>query len=193
MMIRRGDKKRFREFVKAVKQDPHRYFYIKSNLIKMKENQIDINTQYYNGKTLLHLALQLKNIKLFNLFLKAGVNPNLANESGETPLHRAIIENQIEFVKSLVNAGCDINIGGEQEQSPLHYAVINGNLDIIKYLMDHGAELMLLDENNNLPIDYAIDESDLKIIRYFLTKQNIDDVRQNKIKELTSKAGEQNV
>lgn len=69
-------------------------------------------------------------------------------------------------------------------------AVINGNIDIIRYLVDNGAELFLADENNNLPIDYAIDENDLKIIKYFLAKQEVDDSRKEKIKEIFNKAGE---
>ena len=59
-MYKRGSKKIFKDFVRTVKSDPHRYFYIKSRLIKMKEEEIDINTQGYSGSTLLHLALKLK-------------------------------------------------------------------------------------------------------------------------------------
>ncbi|NLD26995.1 MAG: ankyrin repeat domain-containing protein [Acholeplasmataceae bacterium] len=191
-MIKRGSRKIFREFVKNVKQDPHRYYYIKSRIQKMKEEDIDINTQDYYGRTLLHLALKMNNLKLFNLFIKAGVNPDLANENDETPLHRAVIENKINFIRSLVNHGCDINIAAEQEQTPLHLAVINGNLEIVKYLVDHGADLIITDEANNLPIDYAIDEEDLKIIKYFLTKQEVDDLRKEKIRQIINKAGETN-
>ena len=189
-MIKRGSKKIFREFVKNVKQDPYRYYYIKSMIARIKNENIDINTQDYNGRTLLHIALKMNNLKLFNLFLKNGVNPDLANEYGETPLHRAVIEGKLSFIRSLVNCKCDINIGSELEQSPLHLAVINGNIDIIRYLVDNGAELFLADENNNLPIDYAIDENDLKIIKYFLAKQEVDDSRKEKIKEIFNKAGE---
>ena len=90
-MLKRGDKKKFLEFVKSVKQDPYRYYYIKSSLAKMKAENIDVNTQDYNGRTLLHTALKLNNLKLFNLFLRAGVNPDLADMNVETPLHRAVL------------------------------------------------------------------------------------------------------
>ena len=189
-MAKRGTKKRFLEFVKCVKQDPHRYFYIKSTLIKLKEADVDINTQVYGGSTLLHVAMKLNNLKLFNLFIKSGVNVTLANEAGEPPLHRAVIEGRMNFIKSLVNNNCDLNLGGEMEQTPLHLAVINGNLEIVKYLVDHGAEIMVIDEINNLPIDYAIDEQDVKIIKYFLTKQDVDDTRMEKIKKILEEAGE---
>src|SRR5690554_384975 len=193
-MAKHGDKKRFMEFVKCVKQNPHRYFYIKSTLIKLKEADVDINTQVYGGATLLHVALKLNNLKLFKLFIKSGVNVNLANESGETPLHRAVLENKMNFIKSLFNnEKCDLNMGAELEQTPLHLAVINGNLDIVKTLVDNGAEIMVLDEINNLPIDYAIDEKDINIIKYFLSKQDVNDTRLQKINKILEEAGEANV
>ena len=117
-MSKRGEKKRFMEFVKSVKQNPFRYYYIKSSLAKMKDEEIEVNTQDYNGRTLLHLALKLNNLRLFNLFLKSGVNPDLADINAETPLHRAVLDGKINFIRSLINNGCEINITGEQEQSP---------------------------------------------------------------------------
>lgn len=192
-MIKRGSKKQFNDFVRTVKQDPYRYFYIKNSLAKMKQQNIDINTQTSGGKTLLHIALKLNNIKLFNLFIRSGVNVNIANENGETPLHRAVIEKKMDFIKSLINNGCDIDIGAEQEQTPLHLAVITGNLDIVKYLVDRGADILMQDEINNYPIDYAIDEGDVNMIKYFLTKQEVDDSRIEKINKIFNKAGEVNV
>ncbi|MFY9422090.1 MAG: ankyrin repeat domain-containing protein [Bacilli bacterium] len=189
-MSKRGEKKRFMEFVKSVKQNPFRYYYIKSSLAKMKDEEIEVNTQDYNGRTLLHLALKLNNLRLFNLFLKSGVNPDLADINAETPLHRAVLDGKINFIRSLIKNGCEINITGEQEQSPLHLAVVSGNLDIIKLLVDSGADLLLADESNNLPIDYAIDEKDEKVIRYLLSKQEVDEERMNKIREIFDKKGE---
>ena len=90
----------------------------------------------------------------------------------------------------MIKNGCEINITGEQEQSPLHLAVVSGNHDIIKLLVDSGADLLLADESNNLPIDYAIDEKDEKVIRYLLSKQEVDEERMNKIREIFDKKGE---
>lgn len=188
----RGSKKRFKDFVSTVKQDPHRYFYIKSTLNKLKSDDIDISTQGYLGQTLLHVALKLNDIKLFNLFIKAGVNMDIANEYGETPLHKAVNDGKLNFIRSLVNNGCDLNMGASQEQTALHFATINGNYEIIKYLVDHGADVEICDEMNNLPIDYAIEDKDEKLIRYFLTKQEINQVRKDQI-DLIFKEGEKNV
>ncbi|HKM29975.1 MAG TPA: ankyrin repeat domain-containing protein [Bacilli bacterium] len=191
-MTKRGDKKKFKDFVNAVKQDPHRYFYIKSTLTKLKEEEIDVSTQGYLGQTLLHVALKLNDIKLFNLFIKAGVNINIANEYGDTPLHKAVNDGKIKFIRALANSGCDLNIGASQEQTPLHLAAINGNIEIVKYLVDHGADVDMLDETNCLPIDYAIEEKDEKMIIYFMSKQELDQERKDQIDLLLSREGEKN-
>jgi len=185
----RGSKRQFNDFVRTVKQDPHRYYYIKSSLIKMNLENIDVNTQIYGGQTLLHVALKLNNLKLFKLFLKANVNPDIANENGEAPIHLAVMKNKLNFVRILIQHGCDIDLGAELEQTPLHLAVITGNLDIIKYLVDHNAEILVQDENNFYPIDYAIDEADIAIIKYFLTKQEVDEIRKAKIEKILNKEG----
>lgn len=186
----RGSKRIFNDFVKTVKQDSHRYYYIKSSLMKMNEENVELNTQIYGGQTLLHVALKLNNLKLFKLFLKAGVNPDLANEIGEAPIHQAVMKNKFNFIKTLISHGCDIDLSAELEQTPLHLAVINGNLDIVKYLVDHNAEILVQDENNNYPIDYAIDEGDVLMIKYFLTKQIVDEARKAKIDQILNRVGE---
>ncbi|MGD9886768.1 MAG: ankyrin repeat domain-containing protein [Bacilli bacterium] len=134
-MIKRGDKKRFKDFVRCIKQDPHRYLYIKNMLSRLHSDGFDLNTQGYGGRTLLHLALKINNLRLMNLFLSFGVNANLADEQGYAPLHFAVLENKMRFLKGLVGYGCDINIACEQDQTPLHLAVINGNLEIVKFLI----------------------------------------------------------
>ncbi len=180
-MHKRGDKKKFKEFVRAIKKNPLQYYYIHTNLKKLASEGVDMNTQLTANQTLLHLAIKLNNIRLLRMFVKVGVNTNLANEAGLTPLHMAVLVSRLDYVKILVQAGCDCNLGAEMEQTPLHLAVCNGKHDIAKYLLDHGADIKALDEVNNAPIDYAIDEKDLKMIRLLLQYQEVDDERQEKI------------
>ncbi|MFA7126874.1 MAG: ankyrin repeat domain-containing protein, partial [Bacilli bacterium] len=149
MIQRRGDKKKFKEFVRAIKKNPLRYYFIHTGLKKLAEDGVDLNTQTYMNQTLLHLAIKLENARLLRMFLKAGVNVNLANEGGLTPLHMAVLEDRLDFVRILVLGGCDCNLGAEMEQTPLHLAVCNGKHDISKYLLDHGADIWALDEVNN--------------------------------------------
>ncbi len=178
-------KKFFFEFSRTVKENPHRYLYIKNNLMRFKKEGFDINTKNPNGKTLLHMAVKLNEIKLCKLLCKLGVIIDLADELGTTPLHQAVSENKIQIVKTLITAGADVNLGAEQDQTPLHLAVINGNLDIVKYLVNNKADICLVDEKNFDSIDYAVDERDQTILNYFSTKVEISKRRLEEIERIT--------
>lgn len=185
MNIRRGDKKKFKDFVRSIKNNPMQYYYIKSNLKKLVADGVDINTHI--GYTLLHLAIKLKNLRLLKLFIESGVNLNLADDDGFTPLHLAVLDNRLDFVKCLVKSGADTDLGAEFEQTPLHLAVSNGRFDIVKFLIENEANIWAVDEANNMPIDYAIDEKDLKMIKLLLSFQEVDDIRKEKINSIERK------
>lgn len=172
------------EYMKSIKDNQNRYYYLQTNLKKLIENGVDVSTQGNNGNTLLHLAINLDNIKLLKLFIKYGVRLNLANEQGDTPLHRAINKGRIEMVKVLIKNGADVNAMCEFDQTPLHLCCKNGKIDIAKYLIENGADYLLGDEEQLLPIDYAIDEKDIKIINYFRTFQSLDEDRLNLINDI---------
>ena len=185
MNLRRGDKKKMKDFISIVKNNPNQYYYIKSNLKKLINDGVDINTCI--SYTVLHLAIKLKNLRLLKMFIANGANLNLADEAGFTPLHLAVLENSLDFVKVLVQNGCDLNLGGEIEQTPLHLAVSNGRLEIAKYLIEQKADIWAVDELHNLPLDYAIDEKDINMINLLSQYQEIDDIRLEKIKAIERK------
>lgn len=190
MESKRGTKKRFLEFARMVKQNPHRHLYIRNRINQLKHDNVDINMPLTQGNTLLHLAIKLNSIKLLNIFIKAGLILDLANEMGETPLHMAVNNHKIKMIQALVEAGCDINMGGELEQTPLHMAVLAGNTEVVKYLIANGADQELMDEKNNFPIDYAIDENDLEMIDILLNKQIVNEERMIKIRKIKNRKGE---
>lgn len=183
-LMARGNKKVIVDFMKSIKEDPLRYYYIQSNLKKLINDGVDISTQGNGGNTLLHLAVSLENKKLLAMFIKAKVLLDLANDNGETPLHKAVSKGNIDIIKLLIKSGCDINCPREMEQTPLHLAVICGRIEIVKLLVDSGADILVADELNNLPIDYAIDECDVEMIKYFLSKQIVDEKRLDRISKV---------
>ena len=135
-MIKRGDRKLFKEFVSFVKLNKHSLNQIRLKLNKLIESDVDLNQKGYMGKTLLHTAVQLKNKKLLQMFINAGVYVDLADMNGNAPIHQAITYNRLDIVKVLVENNADVNIGAEMEETPLHKAVAIGSLPIIKYLVD---------------------------------------------------------
>lgn len=167
-MKTKGDKKIMKEYMTVVRSRNYTYRYLKNLGNKLISDGIDINTQYTDGSTLLHLAVKLHDIKLVKLFLDLKVNPNIANETRNAPIHLAILNDRLDIVKMLVQNGADIELPTELEQTPLHLAVNTSNLEIIKYLVEQGADINIVDENNNSVLDYAIDEKNPNIIKYFL-------------------------
>ena len=154
-MIKRGDRKQFKEFLSFVKENKHKYNQVRLKLNRLIENDVDLNQKGYMGKTLLHIAIKLKDKKLLQMFINSGVYIDLADSFGIAPIHYAIQNNRIDMVEVLVESGADINIGAEMEATPLHYAVSISSLPIIKYLINNGADYNLVDESNLSPLDLA--------------------------------------
>ena len=63
-MIKRGDRKLFKDFVSFVKSNKNSLNQVRLKLNKLIESDVDLNQKGYMGKTLLHTAVQLKNKKL---------------------------------------------------------------------------------------------------------------------------------
>lgn len=173
--------KMFGEFVKFVRQNPHKYYSIEKKLDEMIKYNVEVNSKFYAGQTLLHLAVKLNDARLCKLFSENGVLINLAQDNGDSPLHKAVIEAKINVIKTLIQLGADIDLTSDLEQTPLHKAVLTGKLNVVKTLVELGSDIRLVDESNYLPIDYAIDEKDKKIIKYLLTKMEVDETRKKKI------------
>lgn len=184
MIRKKGSKKLLYEFVRYLKDNQDSTIAIKHRLHKLDEADVDLDAKMYRGRTLMHYAVMMNKKNMIKLFIKSGVNPNIADDDFYTPLHLAISKRYYHAAKELLRHDVDLNAGAEFEQTPLHIAVISGNLDLVKLLIDHGADYLMIDEKNNYPIDYAIDEKDVKIINYLLSKQSIDDVRQKQIDKI---------
>lgn len=68
--------------------------------------------------------------------LKAGADPNEANEEGDAPLHLAIENGDSEIVKHLVDSGADIAARNRDGFSPCFLAsIVNRNLALTAILM----------------------------------------------------------
>ncbi|MCI5938470.1 MAG: ankyrin repeat domain-containing protein [Acholeplasmataceae bacterium] len=183
-MIKRGTKKEFNELISFIKENSHSYNKIRLKLNDFSTNDGDLNQKNNMGRSLLHIAIKLKDKKLLQMLINAGVFIDLADSMGHTPLHYAVMMNRLDLVKVLVEKGADLNMGGEMEATPLHLAVSIGALPIIKYLIEKGADYNQVDENNLSPIDYALDEQNKEILNYFLDKNFIttEKIEDKKIK-----------
>ncbi len=65
-------------------------------------------------------------LKLINLLLQRGANPNAVDGIGRTPLHIAAITGRPGLVQALLKAGADASIKDDFGNTPLNYAVRAG-------------------------------------------------------------------
>ena len=72
-MIKRGTRKIFKEFVSFVKINKHSHNKIRLKLNTLIDMGVDLNQKGYMGRTLLHIAILLRDKQLLKMFINSGV------------------------------------------------------------------------------------------------------------------------
>jgi ankyrin repeat protein len=128
---------------------------------KQSVNEIlDINIRDELGNTVLNLAVPEGDIKIIELLLENGADPNIGNRGSYTPLHGAAEVSGVEIARLLLNcknkpANPNAIIPYEGGRgfaniAPIHYAVLNRNLEFVQLLVEHRADVSLKMTNQNL-------------------------------------------
>ena len=105
-------------------------FLIKSGYVN------NINKQYGDGFTALHLIISNDHKKCLELFIKSGADLNIQTDYGQTALHWASIHGHKEITKLLIKTGgVDLNIQNNFNETALHYASMNGHKEIVELLI----------------------------------------------------------
>lgn len=81
-----------------------------------------------------------------NLFLAAGMDPNVRDRSGGTPLRYAAAKGHLEVVRVLLDKGADVNAQDIDGFTPLRYAIYHGHTEVVRVLLDKGADPNLTDK-----------------------------------------------
>lgn len=103
-----------------------------------------------NGRPILGWAAQSGNVEIVNALLKAGANPNIADEGiGHTPLMRAIETQNIEITKTLLAAKANPNAKASDGDSCLMMAVKTYKPEFVQALVDAGADAKEVQEDGD--------------------------------------------
>ncbi|MCJ8330666.1 MAG: hypothetical protein HRT89_04120 [Lentisphaeria bacterium] len=158
----------FYEFIDKMKNREFEYCY------SVFETQT-INTKYFGFQDLIEIAFSVDDIKLFQLCLRAGSDPNfisvLPGETKRPIIHRAITDES--QLKILLEAGANIEtLDDTYGYTPLIGACADGLSKSIKLLLENDANIHAIDNRGFSPFSryVARDNPSLKIIELLLTK-----------------------
>jgi hypothetical protein len=98
--------------------------------------------------TALHASIQGRHIRIAELLLASGADPNINTTNWDTPLVMAVRKKDIEFVRLLLRHGADVDQISVYPYSPtgitaLQRACCQGDSQLASVLLDHGANVNL--------------------------------------------------
>jgi len=130
-------------------------------VINAVENDPSLGTRRFSGRTLLHFASGRGCLKVVDLLLGLGTDPNIQDRGGHTPIYSVANEcssdQSPEIVRVLVRAGADVNAcGGVTRTTALHMAARRGYVGIAGALLDCGAAMEAKDRKGDTPLQRAI-------------------------------------
>ncbi len=123
-------------------------FEVLKNYIALRKN-VNIKDKFHQNTTMLHVAVESKNLEIVKLLIDAKADINAKDKIGRTPIMLIDLseENSSEIIKLLIGKGANVNIQNKEEdnQTLLMSACDNDKLEIVKLLLEAGANPNLKD------------------------------------------------
>jgi len=112
------------------------------------------------GRILLHDASAQGNLRMVELLLRLGADPNGKTSGGHTPLYCVANECRVtdggSTVRALVRAGAQVDARSPAKQcTALHMAARRGNTEVAEALVDCGADIHARDKAGDTPLQRA--------------------------------------
>jgi cytohesin len=99
-------------------------------------------------------------LKVAELLLELGADPNARDNDDNTPLHIASKSGHVEVAEMLLDRGVDANVRDKDNTIPLHFASQGGHLRIVRMLLDHCADVNARDKNDKTPLHCVLQDED---------------------------------
>ena len=117
-----------------------------------------LNAKNLAGKTVLHEAAKQGEIRFINIFLKAKVDINSADETGKAPLSEAVLANQTEAIELLLKNGASPVQQDMYGRTALHEAVEISEKSLI-LVRAAGGNPLARDAYGKTPFILALDKN----------------------------------
>jgi hemoglobin len=112
-----------------------------------------------HGRSLLHDAAAYGSMRMVELLLELGADPNGAPAGGHPPLYCAANQRMAgggDVVRILVRAGAEVDARSVSKRcTALHMAARRGNVEIAEALLDCGADISARDTGGDTPLQRA--------------------------------------
>lgn len=129
----------------------------------------DINHQFENSNTLLHLSIYEKKPQIVSMLLDKGANPNIQDKKGRTPIHVAIFTQQEEITEMLAIHGAKYDLPDDESKIPLiEAAKWDQNQNILNIFLKQGANIEKTDKRGYTMLHMAVLFGALKNIEFLL-------------------------
>lgn len=131
-------------------------------VIKMINNECNINAVDSEGNTALCYAVTHKHEEIVRLLLENGANPDIKNKNGWTPLISAAFDGYSEIVSMLIKHGADLNAKEyKTNATALHLAAQIGHAETVEVLIANGANTEALQKNGATPLLMAVQQGQM--------------------------------
>jgi len=119
----------------------------------------------YQGDTPLRLALTDKQVRMANILLRAGAEPDWALEKSQASLLMLASANGFnDMVIELIQRGYDLNYRNESGRSALFEAAVAGHLTTVNILLNAGAETDVLVGGQSL-LMHLVERNSMLIVK----------------------------
>jgi ankyrin repeat protein/predicted DNA-binding WGR domain protein len=148
---------------------------------KLELKNLDFTSLDNNGRNSFHYACEAGSMKLVEMLLPKGVDPNLTDKQGMTPLGITAKDSfgqTVKFAELTRESGLDINKRfrvGKKEHTILTYIICeNKSFDTFTKLHEMGADINLGDSDGWTPLVYYIRQNKLTEIQSLLKEFKVN-------------------